>query len=171
MAHPRAYFDISIGGQSAGRIVFELRTDVVPKTADNFLALCTGEKGMGKSGKPLHYKGSQFHRIIPQFMCQGGDFTEGDGRGGESIYGSMFPDENYHLKHDIPGTLSMANAGPNTNGSQFFITTVPTPHLNGKHTVFGAVVEGMDVVQAMEAVGSSSGRTAKPVVIADCGRL
>ena len=171
MSLPKAFFNIQIGGKHIGRIVFVLRTDVAPKTAMNFLALCTGEKGMGKAGKPLHYKGSHFHRIIPQFMCQGGDFTAGDGRGGESIYGSMFADENYHLKHDTPGVLSMANAGPNTNGSQFFITTVPTPHLNGEHTVFGAVVEGMEVVRAMESVGSSNGVPSKPVVISDCGRL
>lgn len=170
--NPRVFFDITIGGQPAGRIVFELFADVCPKTAENFRALCTGEKGLGKSGKPLHFKGSSFHRIIPQFMCQGGDFTRGNGTGGESIYGARFPDETFAGKagvHPGPGVLSMANAGPNTNGSQFFITTVATPHLNGKHVVFGQVVSGYEVVQKMEATGSRSGATSAAVVIADCG--
>jgi peptidylprolyl isomerase len=149
----------------------ELRADVTPKTAENFRALCTGENGMGTSGVPLHFKGSSFHRIIPEFMCQGGDFTRGNGTGGESIYGMKFADENFTLKHTTPGLLSMANAGPNTNGSQFFLTTVATPWLDGKHVVFGSVVEGMDVVSAMEQVGSRSGQTSEPVVIADCGQL
>jgi peptidylprolyl isomerase len=170
-ANPRVFFDITIGGAPAGRIVFELFADVTPKTAENFRALCTGEKGVGRSGKPLHYKGSSFHRIIPQFMCQGGDFTRGNGTGGESIYGAKFEDENFKLKHDRQNLLSMANAGPGTNGSQFFITTVPCPWLDGKHVVFGKVVEGDDVVAKMEAVGSRSGRTAQPVQIADCGQL
>ena len=170
-ANPKVYFDIQIGGESAGRIIFELFADAVPLTAENFRPLCTGEKGIGKSGKPLHFKGSGFHRIIQQFMCQGGDFTRGNGTGGESIYGEKFADENFNLKHDIPGLLSMANAGPNTNGSQFFITTVATPHLDGKHVVFGKVVEGADVVKKMEAVGSRSGSTSKPVSIADSGVL
>jgi peptidylprolyl isomerase len=169
--NPRVFFDITIGGEPAGRIVMELRADVTPKTAENFRALCTGEKGMGRAGKPLHYKGSAFHRIIPDFMCQGGDFTQGNGTGGESIYGMKFEDENFELKHTAPGLLSMANAGPGTNGSQFFLTTVETPWLDGKHVVFGSVVEGMDVVRKMEAVGSRSGRTSEPVVIADCGQL
>ncbi|MEW5847976.1 MAG: peptidylprolyl isomerase [Myxococcota bacterium] len=171
MANPRVFFDITIGDKPAGRIVFELFADVVPKTAENFRALCTGEKGMGKSGKPLHFKGSKFHRIIPQFMCQGGDFTAGNGTGGESIYGSKFADENFKLKHAGAGTLSMANAGPNTNGSQFFICTADTSWLDGKHVVFGKVVEGMDVVRKMEATGSKSGATSAPVAIADCGAL
>lgn len=171
MAHPQVFFDITIGGAPAGRVIFELFSDTVPKTAENFRALCTGEKGIGQSGKPLHFKGSSFHRIIPGFMCQGGDFTRGNGTGGESIYGHKFPDENFKLKHTGPGVLSMANAGPNTNGSQFFICTAETPWLDGKHVVFGRVTEGMDVVRKMEAAGSRSGQTSAPVVIADCGQL
>src|SRR5204863_8364318 len=164
-------FDISIGDKPAGRITFELFADTVPKTAENFRALCTGEKGMGKQGKPLHFKGSKFHRIIQQFMCQGGDFTRGDGTGGESIYGEKFADENFTKKHTGPGILSMANAGPNTNGSQFFICTAETSWLDGKHVVFGQVVQGYDVVKAMEAVGSRSGATTKKVTISDCGQV
>ena len=171
MSRPRVFFDIAIGGKPNGRVVFELFNDVVPKTAENFRALCTGEKGTGSSGKPLHFKGSSFHRIIPNFMCQGGDFTKGNGTGGESIYGAKFADENFQLKHTEPGTLSMANAGPNTNGSQFFICTVKTPWLDGKHVVFGKVVEGFDIIKKMEAVGSQSGATKSPVVISDCGQL
>ncbi|HLM47360.1 MAG TPA: peptidylprolyl isomerase [Myxococcaceae bacterium] len=171
MANTKVFFDMSIGGQPAGRIVMELFSDDVPKTAENFRALCTGEKGMGKRGKPLHFKGSAFHRVIPQFMCQGGDFTAGNGTGGESIYGEKFADENFKHKHTAPGFLSMANAGPNTNGSQFFLTTVSTPWLDGKHVVFGKVVEGMDVVKKIEAVGSQSGATRQPVKIEDSGQL
>ena len=170
-ANPKVYFDMTIGGTEAGRITMELRADVAPKTAENFRALCTGEKGTGKSGKALHFKGSAFHRVIPDFMCQGGDFTAGNGTGGESIYGTKFADENFTLKHTGPGILSMANAGPNTNGSQFFLCTVKTQWLDGKHVVFGAVTDGMDVVKKIEAVGSQSGKTSKPVVIADCGQL
>jgi len=170
-ANPRVALDIRIGEEAAGTVVLELFADVVPKTAENFRALCTGEKGMGRSGKPLHYKGSAFHRVITDFMCQGGDFTRGNGTGGESIYGEKFADENFIHKHTGAGVLSMANAGPNTNGSQFFLCTVKTGWLDGKHVVFGRVVNGMDVVKAMEGVGSQSGATSKPIVIADCGQL
>jgi peptidylprolyl isomerase len=171
MVNPKVFFDISIGGTPSGRIVMELYADTTPKTAENFRALCTGEKGKGKLGKPLHFKGSKFHRVIPQFMCQGGDFTAGNGTGGESIYGTKFADENFHRKHTGPGVLSMANAGPNTNGSQFFLCTVPTPWLDGKHCVFGQVIEGMNVVREIEQYGSQSGTTKKAVVISDCGQL
>lgn len=169
----KVFFDININGQKAGRITLGLFGKNVPKTAENFRALCTGEKGTGTSGKPLHYKGSIFHRVIPGFMLQGGDFTRADGRGGESIYGEKFADENFGILHDAAGVLSMANAGPNTNGSQFFITTVPTAGLNGKHVVFGRVLEGMDVVKAVEARGTR-GRIGKPtatITIKDCGEL
>lgn len=171
MPNPRVFFDITIGGAAAGRVVFELFSDVVPKTVENFRALCTGEKGAGKSGKPLHFKGSGFHRIIPGFMCQGGDFTRGNGTGGESIYGEKFADENFQLKHTESGILSMANSGPNSNGSQFFICTAKTDWLDGKHVVFGKVVEGQDVVLKMEATGSRGGQTSQPVAIADSGQL
>uniref|UniRef100_A0AAY4DNH4 peptidylprolyl isomerase n=1 Tax=Denticeps clupeoides TaxID=299321 RepID=A0AAY4DNH4_9TELE len=168
--NPRVFFDVDIGGERVGRIVFEVFADVVPKTAENFRALCTGERGVGKStGKPLHFKGCPFHRIIKKFMIQGGDFSNQNGTGGESIYGDKFEDENFHYKHDREGLLSMANAGPNTNGSQFFITTVPTPHLDGKHVVFGQVIKGLGVVKILEGVDTNEDTPVKPCVIADCG--
>jgi peptidylprolyl isomerase len=167
----QVYFDIEVDGRAAGRILIGLFGETVPKTAENFRALCTGEKGVGKAGKPLHYAGSKFHRVIPNFMIQGGDFTHGTGVGGESIYGGKFNDENFKIKHKTPGYLSMANAGPNTQGSQFFITTVQTPWLDGKHVVFGKVIEGMDVVREVEALGSQSGKTAKDIRIAASGEI
>jgi peptidylprolyl isomerase len=168
--NPKVYFDLTIGGAYAGRVVFLLFADTTPKTAENFRALCTGEKGMCTTGQPLHFKGSGFHRVIKGFMLQGGDFTNGNGTGGESIYGEKFPDENFKVKHTERGLLSMANSGPNTNGSQFFITTVPTAHLDGKHCVFGKVLEGYDICQTVET--TDTGTQDKPkqdVVIADCG--
>lgn len=167
----RCFFDVSIGGEDAGRVVFGLFGNTVPRTARNFAALCAGSEGQGKSGKPLHFKGSKCHRIIPGFMIQGGDFTNGDGTGGESIYGEKFADENFKIKHERKGLLSMANAGPGTNGSQFFVTVAETPHLDGKHVVFGEVLEGYDVVEKMEAEGSGSGTPSKEVEIRDCGLL
>lgn len=167
----KVYFDISVDGQPEGRIVMGLFGKTVPKTAENFRALCTGENGVGRSGKPLHYKNSIFHRIIPNFMIQGGDFTNFNGTGGESIYGNKFNDENFTIKHTAPGYLSMANAGPNTNGSQFFITTVVTSWLDGRHTVFGKVIEGMEVVKKIESLGSQSGSPKKRVEISDSGEL
>jgi len=174
-ANPRVYMDIEIGTppRAAGRIEFELFASTVPKTAENFRALCTGEKGVGGSGRPLSYAGSAFHRIIPQFMVQGGDFTHGNGKGGESIYGAKFEDEwdNGVVGHTAPYLLSMANAGRNTNGSQFFITTARTPHLDGKHVVFGRVTSGEAVVRAVEAAGSRNGEPTRLVRIAACGQL
>jgi len=167
----KVFFDIETSDGNSGRITLGLFGETVPKTAENFRALCTGEKGVGKSGKPLHYKGSTFHRIIPNFMLQGGDFTNGNGTGGESIYGTKFEDENFKLKHEAPLYLSMANAGPNTNGSQFFITTVKTAWLDGRHVVFGRVLDGEDVVKMVETLGSGSGKPKATVTIVDSGEL
>ena len=165
---PRVFFDIALDrygeGTKLGRIVIELKADVAPKTAENYRQLCLAPEGEG-------FANSRFHRIIPQFMCQGGDFTDDNGRGGRSIYGRTFDDENFTLKHTGSGILSMANAGPNTNGSQFFICTEATPWLDGKHTVFGQVIEGMNVVRAMEACGSRSGEPSFDVMIKACGEL
>ncbi|KAE8008972.1 hypothetical protein FH972_005430 [Carpinus fangiana] len=170
MGRPRCYLDISIGGELEGRIVVELFNDVVPKTAENFRALCTGEKGIGpNTGVPLHYKGTCFHRVIKSFMVQGGDTSARDGSGGESIYGLKFEDENFELKHERKGMLSMANSGPNTNGSQFFITTTRTSHLDGKHVVFGKVVKGMGVVRSIEHVTIDGDSPTADVLIVDCG--
>ena len=150
---------LSISGKQY-RVEFELFDSVVPLTAANFRSLCTGDKG-----KDLCYKGSKFHRIINDFMAQGGDFTRGDGTGGRSIYGNKFNDENFKIKHDQPGLLSMANAGPNTNGSQFFLTFIPCPWLDGKHTVFGKVVNGKEVLTKLNSIGSSSGKSKEEVLI------
>ncbi|KAH7412015.1 cyclophilin-like domain-containing protein [Phaeosphaeria sp. MPI-PUGE-AT-0046c] len=169
---PRVFFDIAIGGVKTGRVAFELLNDIVPKTAENFRALCTGEKGTGQSGKPLHFKGSSFHRVIKGFMIQGGDFTMGNGTGGESIYGEKFEDENFERVHEKPFLLSMANAGPGTNGSQFFVTTVPTPHLDKKHVVFGEVINGKSIVRQIENLKTQSGdKPLQDATIIDCGEL
>ncbi|CAF0762050.1 unnamed protein product [Adineta steineri] len=160
----KVYFDVNVEDKPLGRITFQLYNDVVPKTAENFRALCTGEKGFG-------YKNSIFHRVIPKFMLQGGDFERHNGTGGYSIYGSKFADENFKITHTKEGLLSMANAGKNTNGSQFFITTVSTPWLDGKHVVFGEVIDGMDTVKKIESMGSQSGKTQKKITIADSGVL
>lgn len=180
----RVYFDVEVADKMTwfgstekrdlGRIEFELFDDVVPITARNFRELCRGEQGASPDGYKLHYKGSSFHRIIPGFMIQGGDFTKGDGRGGCSIYGARFKDESFAGragKHISPGLLSMANAGPNTNGSQFFITVAKTSWLDGKHVVYGQVVNGMDIVRQMEGMGTQSGKPSAAVTIRDCGVL
>nr|GEY59622.1 peptidyl-prolyl cis-trans isomerase CYP63 isoform X1 [Tanacetum cinerariifolium] len=170
--NPCVFLDLSMDGSPAGRIVIELFADVVPRTAENFRALCTGEKGTGSTtGKPLHYKGVVFHRIIKGFMAQGGDFSKQNGTGGESIYGGKFADENFKLDHSGAGMLSMANSGPNTNGSQFFILFKRQPHLDGKHVVFGKVVEGIEILKKIEQLGTSDGNPAGLVRIADCGEI
>ena len=170
--NPRVFFDVEIGGTPIGRVYFELFKNIVPKTAENFRSLCTGENGTGQTGKALHYKGSSFHRVIPNFMIQGGDFTAGNGTGGESIYGEKFADENFRLRHEVAGLLSMANSGPGTNGSQFFVTTSLTPHLDGKHVVFGKVIRGYGYVRQIEQ--TRTGAQDKPVlpcIIANCGEI
>jgi len=171
--NPIVFFDLALGGEPLGRVKMELFADVTPRTAENFRQFCTGET-KNPQGRPQGYKGCKFHRVIKDFMIQGGDFLNGDGTGSTSIYGTKsFADENFQLKHDQPGLLSMANSGPNTNGCQFFVTTVPTPFLNNKHVVFGKVIDGLDVVQKVENT-----RTTKPgdkpvqdVVIAQCGEM
>lgn len=161
-SNPQVYLDINMGSRNIGRVSILLRADVVPKTAENFRCLCTHEKGFG-------FKGSPFHRVIPKFMCQGGDMTAEDGTGGKSIYGGKFGDENFELKHTAFGVLSMANSGPNTNGSQFFICTEKTDWLDGKHVVFGKVISGQDVVKKMETCGSTSGKPSEKITIVECG--
>ncbi|KAI8028076.1 Peptidyl-prolyl cis-trans isomerase CYP21-1 [Camellia lanceoleosa] len=168
----RVYLDVDIDKQRVGRIVIGLYGEAVPKTVENFRALCTGELGKSTSGKPLHYKGTPFHRIIPGFMIQGGDIIYGDGKGGESVYGGTFPDESFKIKHSHPGVVSMVNSGPDSNGSQFFITTVKASWLDGEHVVFGKVIEGMDAVYAIEGgAGTYSGKPRKKVIIADSGEI
>ncbi|XP_057421457.1 peptidyl-prolyl cis-trans isomerase CYP40-like [Lotus japonicus] len=172
MGRTRCFLDISIGEELEGRILVELFNDVVPKTCENFRALCTGEKGIGpNTGVPLHFKGSCFHRVIKGFMIQGGDISAGDGTGGESIYGLKFEDENFEMKHERKGMLSMANSGPDTNGSQFFISTTRTSHLDGKHVVFGKIVKGMGVVRSIEHVTIDGDRPVVDVKIVDCGEI
>lgn len=160
----KVFFDLTVGGKPAGRVVIGVFGDIVPKTAANFVALATGEKGFG-------YQGTSFHRVIKNFVLQGGDFERGNGTGGKSIYGKKFADENFKIAH-FPGALSMANAGPNTNGSQFFITVADTPWLNGKHVVFGQVEEGFDLCQQLQNVEVGQGsRPRQPITIASCGKL
>ena len=171
MDDPIVFLDIALGARPVGRIEIALSSNVAPRTCENFRALCTGERASARTRKPLHFKESSFHRVIPGFMAQGGDFTRHNGTGGESIYGEKFKDENFELKHDAPGVLSMANSGPNTNGSQFFILFEPAPHLDGKHVVFGRVVHGLEVLEEIQAVGSASGATKEAVLVVDSGQL
>ncbi|KAK3224719.1 hypothetical protein Dsin_004581 [Dipteronia sinensis] len=171
MANPRVIFDLSIDGHLAGRIVMELFADSTPITAKNFRALCTGDKGISTVGKPLRYKGSTFHRLIPGYMVYRGDITHGNGTGGESIYCISFTDENFVKKHIGPGIMSMAKIGTRGNGSQFFICTAKTEWLDSKQVVFGQLVEGFEVLKAVDKIDSSSGFTSKPVMVIDCGQL
>ncbi|TXG60840.1 hypothetical protein EZV62_012203 [Acer yangbiense] len=171
MPNPRVFLDLNIGGQLVGRLVIELFSDSTLITVENFRAFCTGEKGIGKNRKPLHYKGTTFHRVIPRSMFNGGDLTEGNRLGGESIYGNSFVDKNFVNKHIDPGILSIANTGPRTNNSQFLIYTAKTEWLDGNNVVFAIVVEGFDVMKAVQKIGSISSLTSKPVMIADCGQL
>jgi cyclophilin family peptidyl-prolyl cis-trans isomerase len=168
---PKVYFEIQSNGVLLGKIIFELRADIVPHTTENFRLLCLDNEGIKIKDTAMSYKGSPFHRVIPKFMCQGGDYIKGDGTSGWSIYGHRFPDENFELKHDQAGVLSMVNDGPNTNGSQFFITFAPCPWLDGKNTAFGKVIEGMDVLRKIEPLGTSSGTTRERILIIDCGEL
>ncbi|KAI0499433.1 hypothetical protein KFK09_020336 [Dendrobium nobile] len=168
----RVYLDVDIDGQHAGRIIIGLYGEVVPKTVENFRSLCTGEKGRGGHGKALHYKGTPFHRIVSGFVIQGGDITYGNGRGSESIYGGTFPDENFIIKHSHAGVVSMVNSGPDTNGSQFFITSVKASWLDGEHVAFGKVLQGMDTVYAIEGgAGTYNGKPRKKVIIVDSGEI
>ncbi|CAM9514395.1 unnamed protein product, partial [Hapterophycus canaliculatus] len=169
--NPKCFFDVKVGDKEPQRISFELFANTCPKTCANFLHLCKGDKGNTPDGVPLHYKGSKFHRVIKNFMLQCGDFTKGDGTGGCSIYGEKFQDESFKIKHNEPGLLSMANAGPNTNGSQIFITCRDTPHLDGKHVVFGKVLSGMEIVKEIEDVPTKADKPIDDVVIVDCGEL
>ena len=172
MRNPKVFFDVSIGDAKAGRIEMELRADVVPVTAENFRSLCTGEKGMDESGKPLHFKGSVFHDISQMWgRLTGGDITHGNGSGGESIYGTGFPDENWDLLHNGPGILSMVYVDSYGNGSQFYLSTTPAPIIDGLAVGFGQVTEGMDVVFSILEVGMTDGKPNKAVVISDCGEL
>lgn len=169
--NPIVFFDISIGGQPVGRIKMELFSDIVPKTCENFRQLCTGEY-RSKDNIPLGYKNCPFHRIIKDFMVQGGDFTENDGTGSDSIYGSTFDDESFALRHSGPGLLSMANSGPNTNGSQFFITCSKCDFLDGKHVVFGRIIDGLLVLRKIENVPTGPNNRPKlPVIISECGEM
>ncbi|TFK61282.1 hypothetical protein BDN72DRAFT_849843 [Pluteus cervinus] len=167
---PIVFMDVNIGETPAGRIKMELFSDVVPKTAENFRQLCTGEYRV--NSRPQGYKGATFHRIVPNFMCQGGDFLKGDGTGTFSIYGDKFPDENFTEKHTGPGLLSMANSGPNTNGCQFFITTAKCDFLDGKHVVFGKVTDGLLTLRKIENVATGPNNRPKLVVkITECGEM
>jgi peptidylprolyl isomerase len=171
VVHPRVFFDVSISGTFAGRIIFELFTDITPVTCENFRCLCTGERGSGVTGKPLHFKNIPFHRIIPEYVVQGGDIIFGDGRGGESIYGRSFADENYTATHSSEGLLSMNSSRKDDNSSQFLITLIPAPWLDRKHVVFGRVIEGMEIVRLIEQQGTRSGSPAKVCTISDCGQI